>query len=102
MSEQTRNETDKPRNDAGRAGVAANDEASRAEPGAAVSDDAAAAEPTPEEQVAELKDRLLRTLAEMENLRSRTAREVEDARKYAITGFARDLLEAADNLGRAL
>ena len=50
----------------------------------------------------ELKDRLLRTLAEMENLRARTQREVEDARKFAVTGFARDLLEVGDNLGRAL
>ena len=50
----------------------------------------------------ELKDRLLRTLAEMENLRTRTQREVEEARKFAVTGFARDLLEVGDNLGRAL
>src|SRR4029453_14517377 len=50
----------------------------------------------------ELKDRLLRTLAEMENLRTRTQREVEEARKFAVTGFARDLLEGGDNLGRAL
>ncbi len=54
------------------------------------------------EEVQELKDRLLRTLAEMENLRARTQREVEDARKFAVTGFARDLLEVGDNLGRAL
>jgi molecular chaperone GrpE len=48
------------------------------------------------------KDRLLRSLAEMENLRRRTERELDEARKYAMTGFARDLLEVADNLGRAL
>jgi molecular chaperone GrpE len=60
-------------------------------------------EPAPSaEEMAEMKDRLLRTLAEMENLRARTAREIEDVRKYAITGFARDVLEVADNLGRAL
>jgi molecular chaperone GrpE len=59
------------------------------------------APPSPDE-VAELKDRLLRTLAEMENLRRRTARDAEDARKYAVTGFARGLLEVADNLTRAL
>ena len=64
---------------------------------------AEAREPAPSaEEMAEMKDRLLRTLAEMENLRARTAREVEDVRKYAITGFARDVLEVADNLGRAL
>ncbi|MFO1073427.1 MAG: nucleotide exchange factor GrpE [Geminicoccaceae bacterium] len=62
-----------------------------------------AAAPAPSaEEVAELKDRVLRTLAEMENLRRRTARDVEDARKFANTSFARDLLEVADNLGRAL
>jgi molecular chaperone GrpE len=61
----------------------------------------AAPAPTAEE-LAEAKDRLLRTLAEMENLRRRTQREVEEARKFAVTGFARDLLEVADNLGRAL
>lgn len=53
-------------------------------------------------QLAEAKDRTLRTLAEMENLRKRTAREVSDARTYGISGFARDVLEIADNLQRAL
>ena len=48
------------------------------------------------------KDRLLRALAETENLRRRAAREVEEAHKYAITGFARELLEVDDNLSRAL
>jgi molecular chaperone GrpE len=51
---------------------------------------------------ADLKDRLLRTLAEMENLRRRTEREVADARVYAVTNFARDMLTVADNLERAL
>lgn len=50
----------------------------------------------------ELKDRVLRTLAEMENLRRRTEREVADARAYAVTNFARDLLNSADNIRRAL
>jgi len=53
-------------------------------------------------EVAELKDRVLRTLAEMENLRRRTEREVADSRTYAITGFARDLVGVADNIRRAL
>jgi len=53
-------------------------------------------------EVAEAKDRMLRTLAEMENLRKRTAREVSDARTYGISGFARDVLDIADNLQRAL
>lgn len=53
-------------------------------------------------ELAEAKDRTLRTLAEMENLRRRTAREVADARAYGITSFARDVLDIADNLQRAL
>ena len=51
---------------------------------------------------AELKDRLLRALAEMDNLRKRAERDAKDARAYAITAFARDLLTVADNLNRAL
>jgi molecular chaperone GrpE len=50
----------------------------------------------------EFKDKLLRTLAEMENLRKRTEREVLDARVYGIAGFARDVLAVADNMHRAL
>src|SRR5207244_1252650 len=53
-------------------------------------------------EVIELKDRLLRALAEMENLRRRTEREVADARAYGISAFARDLLAVADNMRRAL
>lgn len=51
---------------------------------------------------AELKDKLLRTIAEMENLRKRTERDVADTRSYAIAGFARDMLSATDALSRAL
>ncbi len=51
---------------------------------------------------AELKDRLLRMAAEMENLRKRTEREIADTRSYAIAGFARDMLTATDSLSRAL
>ncbi len=50
----------------------------------------------------ELKDKTLRTVAEMENLRRRTAREIVDSRTYAVTGFARDLLAVGDNLQRAI
>ncbi|NLH79315.1 MAG: nucleotide exchange factor GrpE [Phyllobacteriaceae bacterium] len=53
-------------------------------------------------EIADLKDKLLRTLAEMENLRRRTAKEIKDARDYAVTAFARDLLSVADNFDRAL
>uniref|UniRef100_A0A9E8CLW4 Protein GrpE n=1 Tax=Bosea sp. NBC_00436 TaxID=2969620 RepID=A0A9E8CLW4_9HYPH len=50
----------------------------------------------------DLKDKLLRTLAEMENLRRRTEREIADAKAYAVTSFARDMLGSSDNLRRAL
>ena len=50
----------------------------------------------------ELKDRYMRLAAEMENLRRRTDRDVKDARSFAISGFARDILGVADNLQRAL
>src|SRR5580765_63676 len=53
-------------------------------------------------EAADARDKMLRTLAEMENLRKRTAKEVADARIYGITGFARDVLDIADNLQRAL
>ncbi len=53
-------------------------------------------------EAADSRDKMLRTLAEMENLRKRTSREVADARIYGITGFARDVLDIADNLQRAL
>ena len=53
-------------------------------------------------EAGDLKDRLLRTLAEMENLRRRTEREVADSRVYAVTNFARDILAVADNMERAM
>jgi len=57
---------------------------------------------TPEEQVADLKDKLLRALAENENIIRRAKREREDAGKYAAANFARDMLTVGDNLHRAL
>ena len=68
-----------------------------------------AVEPSAEERVgaleaelAEQKDHLLRALAETENVRRRGQREREDALKYAVSGFAKELLSVADNLRRAL
>ena len=65
---------------------------------------AAASDPVTEakREAAEYKDKLLRTLAEMENVRRRTEREVADSRLYGIAGFARDVLAVADNMHRAL
>jgi molecular chaperone GrpE len=64
---------------------------------------------TPEDEIiglraelADLKDRLLRAVAETENSRKRAERERQETARYAIVGFARDLIAVADNLGRAL
>ncbi len=56
----------------------------------------------PEAVIEGLRDQLLRALAEQENTRKRAQRDVKDARDYAVTGFARDMLDVADNLARAL
>ena len=64
---------------------------------------------TPDQQILalevekqELRDQMLRAMAEMENLRRRTEREKQDMAKYAISNFARDILTVDDNMGRAL
>ena len=53
-------------------------------------------------EVADLKDKLLRNMAEMENMRRRSEREKAEATLYAATNFARDVLPVGDNLARAL
>lgn len=55
-----------------------------------------------EAQVADLNDKLLRALAETENVRRRAERDKQDTAKYAVSNFARDMLTVADNLRRAL
>src|SRR5918997_1027797 len=55
-----------------------------------------------EAEKTDLKDKLLRLMADMENLRRRTEREVADARTYAVANFARDMLNVADNVRRAI
>lgn len=57
---------------------------------------------TRDAEIAALKDQLLRTAAETENVRRRLQRERDDAAAYVMTGFARDLLTVADNLARAI
>jgi molecular chaperone GrpE len=85
----------------------------RPEDSTAEPDKAASSAPTEEAKVAELvetlaresaeyKDKLLRTLAYMENLRRRTERELADSRQYSIQSFARDILAVADNMDRGL
>lgn len=82
------------------------DAAPQAGPAANATAEETAAEPDPVEvltaEIEDLKDQRLRLVAEMENLRRRTAREVKDAKSYAISGFARDMLQVSDNLQRAL
>jgi len=68
-------------------------------------DSAAAAEAEAfdlEAELADAKDKLLRALAEAENVRRRASRDVENASKRAIAGFAREMVVVADNLSRAL
>ncbi len=78
------------------------------ENGAKVSGDSGAkaasagAEEDVQQELAKIREQMFRIAAEAENTRKRAAREIADARKYALTGFARDLLDVADNLSRAL
>lgn len=68
-----------------------------------------AGETTPEQAIAGLtaeldsmRDKLLRALAEAENTRRRAEKEVKDTRDYAVSSFAKDMLDVADNLSRAV
>ncbi|KAG7541349.1 GrpE nucleotide exchange factor [Arabidopsis thaliana x Arabidopsis arenosa] len=54
-----------------------------------------------EEEIKKMKDKVLRTYAEMENVMDRTRRDAENTKKYAVQNFAKSLLDVADNLGRA-
>lgn len=70
---------------------------------AAANENAAASDPEVlAAELADSKDKLLRALAEVENVRRRAQRDKEDATRYAIAGFARDMIGAADDLRRAL
>lgn len=78
---------------------------SGADRGETAVEEALGADPASEssgDEVADLKDRLLRAMAEAENLRKRGERERMEASKFAITRFARDLLSVADNMRRAI
>ncbi len=59
-------------------------------------------EPDLREELGKVREQMFRIAAEAENTRKRAQREVTDARKYAVTALARDLLDVADNLSRAL
>ena len=56
----------------------------------------------PASEIAALRERLMRAQAETENTRRQGERRVQDAQQYAITNFARELLQVVDNLRRAL
>jgi molecular chaperone GrpE len=58
--------------------------------------------PSPEEQIASLKDQHLRALAEVENIRRRSIKEREETAQFAVSNFAREILAVADNFRRAL
>ncbi|MBR0657330.1 nucleotide exchange factor GrpE [Plastoroseomonas arctica] len=84
-------------------------EATPAESEPLAMNDAEAAQPTAEDsiaaleaEVANMRDKWLRAEAEMQNLRARTQREVQDARNFAVQRFARDVVEQADNLHRGV
>ena len=60
------------------------------------------AELTPEQRIAELQDKNVRLLAEMDNVRKRAMRDASESRKYAAMPLITDLLSMTDNLQRAL
>lgn len=97
MSEQTNNE---PANEKA--------EEANAESAAAATEAPAEAEAAAETvealkaEIADLKDRLLRAVAETENVRRRGERERQDAVRYAAAGFGRDMVQVSDNLRRAI
>ena len=110
MAEETRkdedaeNRSDAPAEDKAAPEMAQADAAAGGESVAPAGDEDAGLDPV-EALIAErdsLKDQLLRALADVENMRRRTEREMETARKYGHTGFARDLVGAIDNLARAV
>lgn len=93
----THAENGEPRHDEAATGPAANGQAGAPDAAAAAGVD------TPlEAQLAEMKDRWMRALAEAENIRKRAERDRQDAGQYAIAKFARDMLNVADNFARAI
>ena len=102
MTEEEKNAADTPE-------VEAEDAAQDAAPEQPEQSEEPALEATPEDRIAELEaelaaanDRMLRLMAETENIRRRTEREREDTLRFAASGLAKDLLNVADNLHRAL
>ena len=99
-NEDAENEDAPPDSEAGEETAA--EEGGQPEAGAGETAEEAVEELTPEQQVEELNDKMLRALAEAENVRRRAERDRSDAAKYAITNFAREVLGVADNMKRAM
>ncbi len=76
--------------------------AADAQIGADAGKDGAAERQRLEDEVASLKDKFLRAFAEAENVRRRAEKEIADAKVYGVSSFARDMLNVADDLARAL
>lgn len=83
-------------------GISDLEDKAEADPLGDTSEDSASRIAELEAQVEELNDKLLRALAEAENVRRRAQRDKEDTAKYGIKSFAEGMLAVADNLGRAL
>ena len=92
-----------PEAEAEAAGAGATEEGELESPEAlrAALDETAALLATSEASTLELRDRLARSAADMENLRSRTARQAEQAKAFAVQSLVKNLLDVADNLSRA-
>ncbi len=99
-NEDAENEDAPPDSEAGEETAA--EEGGQPEAGAEETAEEAVEELTPEQQVEELNDKMLRALAEAENVRRRAERDKSDAAKYAIANFAREVLGVADNMKRAM
>jgi len=89
--------------------LAADKAANKSNAGEGTDEDDLAGEPDPfavlsalQKENAELKDKLLRAVAEAENTRRRAERDKQDAARYAAAGFGRDMVQVSDNLRRAI
>lgn len=82
--------------------VGLEDDATQSGEGAAAADPLAARVLELESELAAAKQEVLYAQADTQNVRRRLEKDAQDARSYAATGFARDILSVADNLGRAL
>ncbi len=80
----------------------ANDVAQTVDDGQATTDAKPAGSAATPEDIAQMRDNMLRAVADAENTRKQAAKEVADTRKYAVASLARDLLSVADNFERAL